>query len=216
MKLLITAATTKEIQPTLDFYKAKLESGAKFLNGSPAFLITGVGMVSTAFWLGKIFAENHFDLALNMGIAGSFSRDLSIGEVVCVRQDTIADLGAQHKEDFLSVEDLELAAKDDYRFEIDNHLLAPLAGYHAVKAITVNMVHGEQKAIEKVLERLQPDIETMEGAAFHLACKNSAVPGFQIRAISNYVEERNRESWDIPLAVKNLNRELIKIVEALK
>jgi len=31
------------------------------------------------------------------------------------------------------------------------------------------------------------------------------VPCMQIRAVSNYVEKRNRDAWQIGLAIKNLN-----------
>jgi futalosine hydrolase len=45
----------------------------------------------------------------------------------------------------------------------------------------------------------------MEGAAFFYVCRQLNVPCIQIRAVSNYVEKRNRDAWNIPLAIKNLN-----------
>nr|MBA3901986.1 futalosine hydrolase [Bacteroidota bacterium] len=84
-----------------------------------------------------------------------------------------------------------------------------------VKGISVNQVHGEEKAIEKVVQRLNPDTESMEGAAFFYACFSEGLPCVQIRAISNYVEKRNRENWDIPLAVKNLNEVGLGILTGL-
>jgi len=50
-----------------------------------------------------------------------------------------------------------------------------------------------------------PVTESMEGAAFFYACKQAGVPCLQIRAVSNYVEKRNRDAWQIGLAIKNLN-----------
>jgi futalosine hydrolase len=32
----------------------------------------------------------------------------------------------------------------------------------------------------------------------------------EIRSISNYVERRNKENWDLKLSLKNLNQELLK------
>jgi futalosine hydrolase len=49
----------------------------------------------------------------------------------------------------------------------------------------------------------------MEGAAFFYACEEAQVEALQIRCISNYVEKRNRENWNLALAVKNLNDWLI-------
>jgi len=74
-----------------------------------------------------------------------------------------------------------------------------------VSAITVNTVHGHEPSIQKLTGRIQPQLESMEGAAFFYACKQAGVPCLQIRAVSNYVEKRNRDAWQIGLAIKNLN-----------
>ena len=81
-----------------------------------------------------------------------------------------------------------------------------------VKSITVNTVHGNEKSIKNIVRRLNPDIENMEGAAVFKVCETFNIPCIQIRAISNYVEKRNKESWNIPLAIQNLNIEVEKII----
>ena len=43
---------------------------------------------------------------------------------------------------------------------------------------------------------------------------NLGIEFFQIRAISNYVEERSKEKWNISLAIKNLNLELNRILDS--
>ena len=48
-----------------------------------------------------------------------------------------------------------------------------------------------------------------------LACQNAGVPCVQLRAISNYVERRNKLAWDIPLAIQNLNIELSNFLAKL-
>jgi futalosine hydrolase len=55
----------------------------------------------------------------------------------------------------------------------------------------------------------------MEGAAFFYACRQMNVHGMQIRAVSNYVEKRNREAWNIGLAIKNLNTFAIDLVSRI-
>ena len=69
-------------------------------------LITGVGMVATAFALGQHLATNKYDLAVNLGIAGSFDRSIDIGEVVEITWDTLAELGAEDDHAFLPMGDL--------------------------------------------------------------------------------------------------------------
>jgi futalosine hydrolase len=41
-------------------------------------LITGAGMVPTAFALGRQFSNHKYDLAINLGIAGSFDRSIAL------------------------------------------------------------------------------------------------------------------------------------------
>ncbi len=55
----------------------------------------------------------------------------------------------------------------------------------------------------------------MEGAAFFYACLMTQAPFLQIRAISNYVEPRNKDNWNIPLAIDRLNEVLAQMVNGL-
>ena len=52
----------------------------------------------------------------------------------------------------------------------------------------------------------------MEGAAFFAGC-NKADQFMQIRAVSNYVEKRDKSKWNMPLAIKNLNDYLIEFIQ---
>lgn len=85
-----------------------------------------------------------------------------------------------------------------------------------VSAITVNTTHGCIKNIDLFRHKFKADIETMEGAAFFYICLKEGVQFMQIRSISNYVEERNTDKWDIPLAIKNLNDKLFEIINGLE
>ena len=46
--------------------------------------------------------------------------------------------------------------------------MKPKTNLNHVKAITVNTVHGNEDSISKIINRLNPDIETMEGAAIFI------------------------------------------------
>lgn len=210
MKLLLVVATQPEIQPLLSAFSFTGMSDAKQIGKHElSILITGAGMVPTAFALGR-HLDSSYDLIINAGIAGSFDFGLSLGDVCLVKQDTFAELGAEDDEDFLSIEQLGLG--------MSSHSSQPLPGFSAdglkeVTAITVNKVHGNEMSIAKAIARFNPQIETMEGAAFFYSCHQMNIPCIQIRAISNYVERRNREKWDISLAIKNLNNTLIQLLE---
>jgi len=211
MRVLIVAATKPEVDLLISDFGFRISDLGRNENEyaltthhSPlTTLITGVGMVATAFSLGKHLATNQYDLAINLGIAGSFDRNIALGEVVEVVEDQLSELGAEDAEAFLLIETLgfgESIFKTDVRLSSysDQQL-------KHVTAITVNTVHGHEPSIQKLTSRIQPQLESMEGAAFSYACKQAGIPCLQIRAVSNYVEKRNRDAWQIGLAIKNLN-----------
>jgi len=181
------------------------DSGLKTLDFE--LLITGVGMVATAFALGRHLASNQYDLVVNLGIAGSFDRGIALGDVLEITEDTFAELGAEDDNEFLSIEKMGFGEGTFYPSTKLSNLynLFNTFNLKTARAITVNTVHGNESSIKKVTERLKPQLESMEGAAFFYACREMNVPCIQIRAVSNYVEKRNRDNWNIGLAIKNLN-----------
>ncbi len=211
MKLLLVAATLPEIQPLLSAFAINGETDDKVIGKhSVSVLITGAGMVPTAFALGRRLSERSYDLAVNAGIAGSFNFDLKLGEVCLVKTDTFAELGAEDGDEFLSFDHLGLGTSSQAAHP---HPGLVTDGLKEVSAITVNKVHGNEFTIAKAIARFSPQIESMEGASFFYACNQSNIPCIQIRAISNYIARRNKEKWDIGLAVKNLNEAIINLLE---
>jgi futalosine hydrolase len=55
----------------------------------------------------------------------------------------------------------------------------------------------------------------MEGAALHYVARESNIPFIQIRAISNYIGERDKANWQMKLAIDNLNQTLLNYIDSL-
>lgn len=205
-KCLLVAATANEIAPFLQT--------ALHQQKNVDVLVTGVGMVATAFALGKQFALNTYDFAINVGIAGAVSRELVLGELVFVERDALYELGAEEGTQFLSIEDLGFGKSV---FSAGPGMAKEW--YHALKkvtGITVNTVHGNDRSIQILHKRTSAETESMEGAAFYYACEQFGLSCMQVRSISNYVEKRDREKWEIGLAIEKLNDWLIaKVSEIL-
>ncbi|WP_461448573.1 futalosine hydrolase [Mucilaginibacter sp.] len=207
MRILIVAATLFEVKDLIsDLGLSISDSGQpeiyrSSLSSQVTVLITGAGMVATSFALGKQLATNQYDLAINLGIAGSFDRSISLGDVVEITEDTLAELGAEDDEDFISIDELGFGQS----VFNSTYKLSARFGLRKTNAITVNTVHGNEASIYKLGSRINAQIESMEGAAFFYACRQVGLPAMQIRAVSNYVEKRNRDAWQIGLAIKNLN-----------
>lgn len=195
MRILVVAATQNEIAPVMDQVS------------SPAvdFLVTGVGMVATAYHLGKKLAEpNNYDLILNAGIAGAFDRNLLIGTPVHIVEDRFSELGAEDGMEWISIDELGFGESTFYTdYPQGDPLIDAL---QSCKSVTVNRVHGDSNSIAG-FKALYPDIQTesMEGAAVFYAAKQAQIQVLQVRTISNYVERRNHAAWDIPLAIGELN-----------
>ncbi|RLD76520.1 MAG: futalosine hydrolase [Bacteroidetes bacterium] len=214
MQILIVSATSFEVKNLINelhftqidenFYNKDIE------NNSVDILITGVGIAFTSYNLTKALSRKKYDFVINAGIAGSLSEELNIGDVVQVKTEEFADLGIRSKDSFSTLFDMGFIKADKFPFTdgklngIDNKTTL-LNGLKKLRGITVNTVNGNKEEIKKLKQKFNADIESMEGAAVFYICLMEKVPFAEIRSISNYVEERNKGDWDIPLAIKNLN-----------
>jgi futalosine hydrolase len=205
MRVLIVAATEAEIAP--------LAASAHARRGVD-FLVTGVGMVATAARVSRSLALDSYDVAINLGLCGTFSPAIPPGAVVHVVSDRIAELGAEDGSAFLSLDDMGLPG-DQVFTSVAQPQSATLALLPRVTAITVNTVHGHDRSIASVVDRFHPDVESMEGAAFMCACLVSQTLFVQVRAVSNVVERRNRASWKLAEAIDGLTRTADAILDEL-
>jgi futalosine hydrolase len=222
MDLLLTAATGMEIAPSVSYLKShgteENEGVFSFMGQRIRVLVSGAGILQTSYRLTTLLHRFPCNLAIQAGIAGSFTRDLEPGSVVIVEKEILADTGAEDAASFIDLFDIGLLDASDPPFT-EKILVNPLKGFEwlpkmkSVTGITVNMISGSEDTIRKRRKKYQPDIETMEGAAFHYICLCQRIPFLQIRSISNLVEIRNKENWKIPLALTHLNEMLISILE---
>lgn len=211
MQVLIVAATQPEVQPLISHFCLQEQDKGRFYSSEKrCVLITGVGMTATTYALTKHLATKKYDLVINAGIAGAFDKGFDLGEVVQISTDCFAELGAEDGEDFIDIFSMGFVNANHFPFAY-GRLMATHSYDDLPKTtgITVNKVHGEADSIAAIEHRLQPQLESMEGAAALYVCLQERIPCAQIRAVSNYVERRNRAAWDIPLAIKNLNELLI-------
>jgi len=175
-------------------------------------LITGVGMVSTAARCARALAGRSYDLALNVGVCGSFDSTIELGAVVHIVRDRIAELGVEDGDAFLTMTDVGLFADATF-VNASPPDVAALRELRPVHGITVNTVHGRDASIAAVVDRFHPQVESMEGAGFMCACLDAGVPFAQVRAVSNVVERRNRSAWQIDEAIAALTDVTVRILE---
>ena len=176
-------------------------------------------MMATAYHLGKILANEDFDMALSVGICGSLDRDIELTQAVLAASDLAIEEGAEDGDKWLSLQDMKLRAADDFPYQdgllksdlaerLSNDLEIPLK-----KAVSVNRVLGNEASIHKVMQHFDAEIVSMEGAAFYYACNMRGLPGAQLRTVSNYVENRDKSAWKIDDALANLASNTLKVLK---
>jgi futalosine hydrolase len=224
VRVLVVAATEAEVGPFVAGLARAAPAGPRVTRYQAAaheidVLISGVGMVATASWCSRLLAAERFDLALNLGVCGSFSTDIVPGTVVHVVADRLAELGVEDGDTFVTIQQLGLLRDDEFPFKsgrLINHSPPPiesLADLRPVEGITVSTVHGNETTIADVIGRFSPEVESMEGAAFMYSCLIHGVPFAQVRAVSNIVERRNRTAWKLHEAIAALGSEGLRILE---
>jgi futalosine hydrolase len=207
MEILLIAATEEEIQP--------------FTNNNSEIdvLISGAGVPSTLYHLQKRMHQIDYDFIIQAGIAGTFNNDIQLGQTVLVKQDSFGDLGMEEKEIFTSIFETGLADKNEFPFKngwlVNENEILNTSSLSSVKAITVNKVSDSLLQKQQLIKQFNTDIESMEGAALHYVCLQENIPFLQIRAVSNYVGERDKAKWKMKEAIHNLNTELFKLINEL-
>jgi len=194
-------------------------SGLCESNGNFKLLVTGVGSIATAWTMTRWFSSNpQPDLAINAGIAGSYREEIEIGRVVVPVSDCFADAGVETEFGFETLAEAGLEKPDGFPFSggrlfSDNRFVGLASErLRTVNAISVNTSTGTLATRRRLVNKFDPDIETMEGATFFYICSREKVPFLAIRSISNIVEARDRSRWNIPLALDNLALELQKFI----
>jgi len=222
-KLLVTSATTFELVPFMEFLEKEGVKKSFFeytFNGISIFpLVTGVGPTFTAFALSRFNIIKEIDFAVNIGIAGAFNQAVNIGDTFQVDRDCFGDLGIEEADgSFTDVWDLELMNKKSFPFSnkwiINDSKQKLAATLPTATCLTVSCVAGTRSTINARTLKYNADLESMEGAAFAYACKMMQVDYLQIRAVSNHVEVRNQDNWNIDLAIKNVNAALINSIRS--
>ena len=214
MYILLAAATENEIKTTADW----LSAAKGVVNGHEIeMLITGVGSTATAYALTRQFLWRSPEMVIQAGIGGSFSSEYPPETVAFINDEVFADLGAFQQGEFTDIFDLGLAGINDYPFT-SRMLVNPHPepwkkyGLPFVRGATVNCISSSPEQVEWIKSKYNPVIESMEGAALHYACLMEHIPFVQLRAVSNYAGERNKNNWKMKEAIAMLNEKLRRIL----
>ncbi|CAH1000426.1 Futalosine hydrolase [Neolewinella maritima] len=214
MTILLLAATPPEIAPTVSWLRQQASQETLNVLHFPRVQIEvvfgGLGVVSTAYLLGKRFAtQPPVQLAIQAGIAGALDRSLAYGQVVNVTSERLGDWGAEDRDGSL-LSPADIGFPPGFPFDATGSLRPPgpaaILPFTTAAGLTVQRATGSDASIARLRTHF-PDaqVESMEGAAFFYACLEAGVDALQLRGISNYVEARDRSKWQLTPAIEAVN-----------
>ncbi len=217
MRVIITAATNLELdgcakKASQVFKKSKLKI---------SFHATGIGMLASGVKLTQLAATHKPELIIQMGIAGSYSKKEPLGKVMIIASESIADLGVRENDTFKDLFETGLQKENEVPFKKRKLINQGVKKVNLLKtntaaAVTINEITTSVKRIKEIIAAQNPVLESMEGAALHYVGGLTKTPFIQIRAISNYVGERNKAKWKIKESIEQLEAYVITYLAALE
>lgn len=185
---------------------------------------SGVGKANAAATTALLLEKLQPEAVLCFGCAGAYLESgLKVGDLVVASEEIYGDEGAAVPDGFLDMQALgfPLAERNGERwfnrFPIDQELLT--LGHRLISEacatnrrvargplVTVSTCSGTAAAGNLLARRTEGLGENMEGAAVAQLCARFGVPFFEVRGISNLVEDRDPTRWDLPAAAAAAQR----------
>ena len=174
-------------------------------------VVSGVGRTNAAVATTRaLLEEGPFGGVLSLGVAGALpgvEPALCIGDVVVATKSIYHEEGIQTPESFQDMTSLgfPLGAFDGNQIPGDPTLLERFGHLGRCAPIaTVATCSGSDDAAREVRRRTDAIAEAMEGAAVLHAAGLLGVPALELRIISNTTGARDRQVWNLDLALDRL------------
>lgn len=182
-------------------------------------LITGVGVASSAYCLGRM-SLSPYSLVVGIGFVGSYTTALPIGAIVIVEYDRFADYGVPLGGDLLPLSrtpfpPLAGAMEDGMGFLRVSTIPLDCFRYPRVWGNTV--AHPSERMDYGALAKgdLPLGVEGMEGAVLGLVAAEAACDCLSLRVVSNYCAPRAAAQWNVALAKQRLAEAVAALTRAL-
>ncbi len=214
---LVTAATAFEME-------AMLRACSSAVQFEP--LITGIGPVETAVQLTACLATTPtlFQGVINLGVGGAYVREgggADLLDICLADREVLGDLGICYGDAVEPLRGESLAIQD--AFSLDWRLLnrakalldTKNLAYQCGTFVTVSCVSGSRQRGALLGRQHQGLCENMEGAAVARVCQEFGLPLLELRCISNLVEDRNLQNWQVKKACVRCGEVAAIVIEGL-
>ncbi|MGH1552155.1 futalosine hydrolase [Streptomyces sp. L7] len=197
---------------------AERDAVARALTGDRiTVLAVGVGPAAAAAGTATALARTPYDLVVSAGIGGGFQPGAPVGSLVVADEITVADLGAETPDGFLTVTELGFGTVTHRPPAALVRALATASGARPGTVLTVSTVTGTAaRAAELRARHPRALAEAMEGFGVAEAAVAHGVPVLELRAVSNPVGPRDRAAWRIGDALAALTEGFGKCAPVLE
>ena len=183
------------------------------VGGEEVLLVaTGIGAVNAAHALTCVLQGRRPAWVLQVGVGGAYPQSgLGIGDWALASEENYGDLGVRTEKgwqggDVIGIPVLDGDVVRYNNFPLDGAWVQQAAGIlpeaQVGPFVTVQECSGTDALGLERGARFGALCENMEGAAAAHLCALYGVPFIEVRAMSNMVERRDRERWDLPWAVE--------------
>lgn len=187
---------------------------------------TGLGAVNAAHALTCALQLRRPALVLQIGVGGAYpGAGLAVGDIAVASEEYYGDLGVRTLEGWQSAEAIGIPVLEQdgerffNRFPLPSEQVASAVGIlrqidweggsakvRAGPFVTVQECSGTISLGVEREARFQAICENMEGAAAAHLCRLYRVPFLEVRGISNRVDDRQKEAWNLKLAASRAQR----------
>jgi futalosine hydrolase len=182
----------------------------------------GIGVVSAALTLGALVARLDISRLIMCGSAGAFENTgLQTGDVAVVSSEILAEAGlctgkGMGSADALGLSDLvqEIALDAGLVHDLQ-HAADSVTRARVVKSLTVVGVSSDLHDARARAEVFDVAVENMEGYAAALVGMRYGIPAGEVRGISNVVGNRDKGTWNLPLADELAQKAVLNYLRSL-
>jgi len=206
------------------------------LLGRPIVLsVSGMGKVNAAHAATRLILACAPCLVMNIGIGGAYpSAGLKVGDIAVAEKEIYGDEGIMlrngfHGTSLINIPLIKKTSRNYFNEFIFNKRLvdktvkasqviardASLITARKGAFVTVSTCTGTRKRARELEDRYGAICENMEGAAIAHICTMYDIPMIELRGISNIVENRDKEKWNIILAAENCQQAVLEFLKAI-
>jgi len=194
--------------------------------------VGGMGKVNAAHAATLMIAEFSPDALLVFGVGGAYpASGAMVGDIALAEVEIAGDEGVLTHEGFKDMEYIGIPALKTATSVIFTTYPAsePLlkqalrslpassesgrTGIHSGQFVTLSTCTGTTARARELEERYHGLCENMEGAAAAQVAELHGIPWLEVRGISNIVEDRDTQKWDIPKAAMACQKAVLRILE---